>query len=173
MDFSKALTYPFDDPDWAKKLGIGAGLGLVVFVIVGGLGIFSSVFPPVAVCTIFGFIFLVPLIGWSLETTKRVRDNVPNPMASWDDFGALTRKGLTPFLAYLVYQIPLLIALCVIMGIVILPFLGVSFLDTDSDAAGGIFAAITGVAGLGFFCGLCLIIVYGIAASIVYWGGFM
>ena len=31
MDFGKAFTFMFEDPDWLKKLGIGTAVGLVGF----------------------------------------------------------------------------------------------------------------------------------------------
>src|SRR5262245_20400975 len=108
MDFTKALTYAFDDPDWMKKLAVPAGISFVILVFAFG----GAVFPPVILCVFPLLIALIPLVGWQLETMKNVRSNVANPMASWDDFGGLFSKGLTPFLAAIVYQIPPLLVLC-------------------------------------------------------------
>lgn len=150
MDFTKALTYPFDDPDWIKKLGIAALLGLVAFILGWAL---------------IGLVAIIPLVGWSVETIKRVRANEPNPLASWDDFGGMFSAGLTPFLAYLVYQIPTLIVYCISFGVFLLPALG----GKNSDAS----QALGGVAMIAFYCCLCLIILYALAAAVVYWGGMM
>jgi uncharacterized protein DUF4013 len=150
MDISKAFTYPFEDPDWTKKLGIAAGIGFVALVL-----------SPVLI----GLIGLIPLAGWSIETMKRVRRNEPNPMASWDDFGGLFNKGLTPFLAALVYQIPTLLFYCAAAVILFLPALG----GGNDDAT----TALLGTASTGLLCCGCLIVLYAIAASIIEWGGLM
>jgi hypothetical protein len=150
MDFSKALTYPFDDEDWVKKLGIAAAIGLIAFVL-------SAV--------LIGFVAMIPLVGWSIETIKRVRANEPKPLAGWDDFGGMFSKGLTPFLAALVYQIPTLLIYCVAFGVFFLPVLG----GKNSDAS----AALGGVAMIIFYCCICLVLLYALAAGVVYWGGLM
>lgn len=166
MDFTKALTYPFDDPDWAKKLAIPAGISFVILIFAFG----TAFLPPVGLC-LFPLAFaLVPLVGWQLETMKNVRNNVANPMASWDDFGGLAQKGLTPFLAYLVYQIPILIVACLGLGGVALSAMGVSSLENVSD---DVIGALGSFLSLGIICCVCLFILYGIAASIVFWGGVM
>jgi hypothetical protein len=151
MDFAKALTFPFDDEDWLKKLGMG------VLVTVGG--------------ALLSFLLLIPLIimvllfqGWTYEIMKRVKNNDPTPLPGWDDFGGLLKRGLTLVLALIVYQIPTLIFACAILIItVVLPLL-------SGDSAEG-FAALTGVAGLIAACCGCLIAIYSIAASLVYYAG--
>ena len=166
MDFTKALTYPFDDPDWMKKLAIPAGISFVLLI----FGFGAAFFPPVILCVFPLLIAVIPLVGWQLETMKNIRNNAANPMASWDDFGGLTRKGLTPFLAFIVYQIPLLLVICVGAAVVALPVLGVSSLDNVGD---DVTAALGGLMTVAIICCSCLFVLYGIAANIVYWGGFM
>ena len=166
MDFSKALTYPFDDPDWAKKLAIPAGISFVLLI----FGFGGAFFPPVLLCMFPLLIAVIPLVGWQLETMKNVRNNVANPMANWDDFGGLFRKGLTPFLAAIVYQIPPLLILCLAASGITLSVLGVSGLQDVSDDVG---AALGGLFFFIIICGTCLIVMYSIVANIVYWGGFM
>ncbi len=89
MDFVKALTYPFEDQDWLKKIGIAA---LVQFIPIAGV---------------------LALQGWSLEICQRVRRNDSTPLPDWSNFGGLLSKGLIVFLAMLVYQLPTLIFGCV------------------------------------------------------------
>jgi hypothetical protein len=90
MDFMKALTFPFDDEEWLKKLGLGV---LIQFIpIIGGLA----------------------LQGWSFELSKRVKNNDPVPLPDWSEFGGKMGKGFMIFLAGLIYQIPTLIMGCII-----------------------------------------------------------
>lgn len=146
MDFVKALTYPFDDQDWLKKLGITVLVSLVMIIPVLG--------------TIPGAILLQ---GWSIEIIRRVRNNHPTPLAEWDDFGGIFSKGLSPFLAGIVYQIPTLIFACIATFVWVLPAAG----GDNSDAAAGL----AGMASILFTCCSCLIVLYAIAAGVVFYGG--
>jgi ABC-type transporter Mla maintaining outer membrane lipid asymmetry permease subunit MlaE len=84
MDFARAFTYVFDDPDWLKKIGIMA------------------------------LIFLIPIIGqlvllgWMLRITRNVVANDPRPLPEMD-FGADLGTGFQAFIVGLVYAIPILI----------------------------------------------------------------
>ena len=90
MDFMRALTFPFEDEEWLKKLGLGV---LIQFIpIVGSLA----------------------LQGWSFELSKRVKNNDPVPLPDWSDFGGKLGKGFMIFLAMLIYQIPSIIIGCII-----------------------------------------------------------
>jgi len=152
MDISKALTYPFEDPDWTMKLGIAAGISLLAFI-------------AVIILPIVGLVVLIPLAGWSIETMKRVRSNEPNPLADWNDFGGLIKTGLTPFLAGIVYQIPTLLVYCGAVGYIL-----VLVVSGSND---NLSAMLGGAASLIFGCCLCLVLIYSLVASVVYWGGLM
>jgi hypothetical protein len=149
MDFSQALTYPFNDPDGIKKL-------LIVIVI----SIAMILLPVIG--TIPGALLLA---GWSYEITKRVKSGDPTPLPAWDDFGALMNRGLQVGIPLLVYQLPVLIFVCIATGSLMLPLLGMA----DEDTAGLLFGSGMGV----FSCCMCIIFLYGIAASILYWGGYL
>lgn len=86
MEFGKAFTYPFEDPEWLRKLGIAALISLIPIV---------------------GQIFL---IGWMLDLTRRVvtRDATPLPEI---DFGKQLIDGLKGMVVGLVYTIPIYIIL--------------------------------------------------------------
>ncbi|MCC6904804.1 MAG: DUF4013 domain-containing protein [Anaerolineae bacterium] len=150
MDFTKAITYPFDDQDWVQKLGIAAGIFLGGILLSFLLGI-----PAILAGLILG--------GWQFEILKRVKRNDSLPLPAFDDFGGLLSKGFTLALGMIVYQIPTILFACAMSLFFLLPAMS----GGDSDAA----AALTGVAGIAVACCSCLIILYAIAASIVYAGG--
>lgn len=106
MDFTRALTFPFDDDEWLKKLGIAT---LVQFI------------------PLIGQIILQ---GWSYEISRRVRAGDPKPLPAWEDFGEFLRQGAILFVANLVYQIPTVIFGCIAAFAWVLPALG-----ADTDAA--------------------------------------
>jgi hypothetical protein len=81
MDFGKAFSYPFQDPDWAKKILIPAVVLLIPLI--GG--------------------FIV--IGWMLDITRRVIRQDPNPLPELD-FGKNLSDGFKGFVISLVYAIP-------------------------------------------------------------------
>ncbi len=144
MDFGKAFTYVFDDPDWIKKLGIAGAIALASMVL------------SVVVIGIIGFI---PLIGWMLETMRRVINHDPQPLAGWDDFGAYFSKGLQGFVVGLVYALPLIL----INGCAQLIPLVLAGSGSGSDAAN----AAVGAVGIVSICLGCLSFVYGLFMGVV------
>lgn len=100
MDFVKALSFPFDDDEWLKKLGIATLVQLI---------------------PILGQIVLQ---GWSFEISQRVKRGSPEPLPGWDQFGDLLSKGFTVFIANLVYQIPTVIFACLASFSWIFPAMG-------------------------------------------------
>jgi len=102
MDIGSAFTFMFDDEEWVKKLAIGGGIAFLGSVL-------SGVF--------IGVVLFLPLIGYILETIKRVRDGQPG-LPEWNDFGGLFMKGLMVFLIGLVYAIPLLIFVCLFLIVI-------------------------------------------------------
>lgn len=85
MDFGRAFSYPFQDADWLKKLGIAA---LVIAIPLIG--------PIVAA-------------GWGLEIMRRVILDDPTPLPDWSNFGALAVNGLKGVVVQLVYGLPLVL----------------------------------------------------------------
>jgi hypothetical protein len=84
MDFGKAFTYPFQDPDWAKKIIIP---GLVMLIPILGQ---------------------IVVLGWMLEIVRRVIRRDPAPLPELD-FGKNLSDGFKGFLISLVYAIPAII----------------------------------------------------------------
>jgi hypothetical protein len=95
MEFGKAFSFVFEDPDWFKKIAIAALVGLIPVV-----GQFV-------------------LIGWAMETAKRVIRQDPSPLADLD-FGSQLGLGFQSFLVGLVYSIP---AILIYLPMMIIPFL--------------------------------------------------
>ena len=85
MEFGKAFTFAFEDPEWMKKLGI-AGL-LLIIPIVGWLAV----------------------AGWGIELTKRVIARDPQPLPDWSNFGDYLMKGLMVWVIGFVYSLPLIL----------------------------------------------------------------
>jgi hypothetical protein len=90
MEFSRAFSFQFKDPDWIKKIILVALISLI----------------PV-IGQIFAF-------GWGLEIIRRVIRREPEILPEID-FGTYLGKGWKAFLTGLVYSIPLIIFYIFIM----------------------------------------------------------
>jgi hypothetical protein len=95
MEFGKAFSFAFEDPDWLKKLGIGALLMII---------------------PIIGWMVVA---GWGLEITKRVIQHDPQPLPDWSDFGGHLIKGLQVFVIGFVYSLPTILINACQQGITI------------------------------------------------------
>jgi hypothetical protein len=84
MDFGKAFSYPFQDPNWFKKIIIP---GLVMLIPIIGQ---------------------ITILGWALDITRRVIHRDPNPLPDLD-FGKNLSDGFKGFVIGLVYAIPAII----------------------------------------------------------------
>jgi hypothetical protein len=149
MDFTQALMYPFSDPDGIKKLliAIVIGIAMIILPIIG---------------TIPGALLLA---GWSYEITKRVKNSHPTPLPEWDDFGGLFNRGIQVGVPLLVYQLPVIIIMCLAFGSFLLPALGMG----DEDITGLLAGSSMGI----FSCCMCIMMLYSIASGVLYWGGYM
>ena len=108
MEFGLAFTYPFQDQDWLKKIGI-AGL-LMIIPIIGQ----------------------IIVLGWALEIVRRVIRRDPNPLPEWSDFGKYLMDGLMLFVAVFVYSLPLTIISSVSQA---LPFVAMQGSTDDETIA--------------------------------------
>jgi Protein of unknown function (DUF4013) len=89
MNFGRAFSYAFQDPDWIKKVGIAA-----VICIIPVLG-------------------SIIVLGWALEITRRVIRNEPEFLPDWSNFGDYLSKGFQAFVVTLVFLLPgLLLNVC-------------------------------------------------------------
>lgn len=91
LDVGKAFTYIIADPDWISKLGIGALLTLLSFLIL-----------PIPL-----------LVGWSVGVARNVWHGEETPMPEWSDWGELFRDGISIIAAQLVYTLPFWILMCI------------------------------------------------------------
>jgi hypothetical protein len=79
MDFGKALTFMFQDPNWVAKLGIG------LLVTLAGI-----VFSPV----LLGFVAIFILTGYTIDVVRNVLDGKEYPLPEWQDWGGFFVRGL-------------------------------------------------------------------------------
>ncbi len=94
MNVGKAFSYPFQDEHWIGKIGIGAVLSLLAFLLI-----------PIPL-----------LIGWAVGVTRNVMDDLEDPMPAWEDWGKLFSDGLKVLVAQLVYTLPFWILMCIVGG---------------------------------------------------------
>jgi len=139
MDFGKAFTYMFQDPNWIAKLGIGTLLVLVGIVL-----------SPLLI----GFLPLLIVTGYSLVALDNVRLGHEHPLPEWQDWGKFFMLGLKLFVALFIWALP------VIIGFV--PVLAGSVLTDNGNSSG------TGpIAALLIICGSCLMILWGLFIALL------
>lgn len=84
MEFGRAFSYVFKDPDWLKKVAITGLIGLI---------------------PVLGQLYL---FGWGLEMSRRVIKGEPELLPEID-FGGFLGKGFQAWVIALVYSIPVFI----------------------------------------------------------------
>lgn len=138
MNAEKSFSYPFEDKDWASKLGLGALISMI---------------------PILNFAWS----GYSVDIIRNVMSNNPEPLPTWDDIGKKFSEGLILFGAGLIYASPILIALCLPLGIT-----ASSGLFSGNGNTEELRRTITEVGGVLFFGLLCVVLLYGFLLSIIY-----
>lgn len=91
MDFGKAFTFMFEDPDWLKKLGIGTAVGLVGILLSVGL---------------IGLVPLIMLLGYTVDVTRNVLAGRERPLPEWEDWGGFLSLGFKVFAAIFIWSLP-------------------------------------------------------------------
>lgn len=91
MDFGKALTFMFQDPNWVAKLGIG------ILVTLAGI-----VFSPVLI----GFVAVFVLTGYTIDVVRNVLDGKEYPLPDWQDWGGFLTRGLKLFGVMIILALP-------------------------------------------------------------------
>lgn len=137
MDFGKAFTFMFEDPEWLRKLGIGTLVGLV--------GILLA---PVLI----GFIPLLVLFGYALDTLRNVMYGQEHPLPDWEDWGGFLKRGFRLLAAFFVWVLP-----AILVSIPI--FLGSALADQSNsmEAIGAIL----------IICSSCLLILWGLFVTLI------
>ena len=113
MDFAKAFSFIFDDPNWVQK------------IIIGGL---------VSLIPVIGQLIV---LGYMIAVGRNVIRGDEQPLPEWADFGQFLVDGLYAFIISLVYALPIFIVLCVVL----LPALAVGGAfaeDGDPGTIGGL-----------------------------------
>jgi hypothetical protein len=91
MDFGKALTFMFQDPNWVSKIGIG------ILVLLVGI-----VLSPVLI----GLAAIFILTGYSLDVVRNVLDGKEHPLPEWQDWSGFFIRGLKLVGVFLVLALP-------------------------------------------------------------------
>lgn len=90
MDVAKAFTFVTEDERWIGKIGIGAAISLVSFLII-----------PIPL-----------LVGYLVGITRNVKKGMERPLPEWDDFGQLFQDGLSVMVGQIVYTLPFWVIMC-------------------------------------------------------------
>jgi hypothetical protein len=91
MDVAKAFTFVTEDERWMGKIGIGAAISFVSFLII-----------PIPL-----------LVGYLVGITRNVKKGVERPLPEWDDFGQLFKDGLSVMVGQIVYTLPFWVIVCI------------------------------------------------------------
>ena len=139
MDFGKAFTYMFQDPNWIAKLGIGTLLVLVGIVL-----------SPLLI----GFLPLLIVTGYSLVALNNVQLGHEHPLPEWQDWGKFFMLGLKVCVAFFIWALPMFIGF--------VPVLAGSVLSDNGNASGA-----GAIAALLVTCGSCLMFLWGLFIALL------
>jgi len=138
MDIGKSFSFPFEDRQWITKLGLGAVITMV---------------------PILNFAWS----GYMVELIRNVMNGAQEPLPNWDDIGKKFMDGLILTVAGFIYSLPMLVVICLPMGIMVVPAV-----ISGSQDMQGIAEAIAGAGSVLFLCLLCVFIIYALVLSIIY-----
>jgi len=133
VDFGRSFRFVVDDPDWVKKVLIGAAFTLASSFIIGA--------------------FFVA--GYWVRLVKNVAAGQPRPLPEWDDLGGIFGDGLKIVGVYVVHVLAIMIVLGGLGCIGGLVVFGVGGLGRSSEQLSH---ALGALGGLGF-AGLYLLFV--------------
>lgn len=134
MDVTKAFTFATEDERWIGKLGLGALISLLGFLIVP----------------------IVLLVGYLVGIARNVMNLEDRPLPEWDDFGTLFRDGLAIIVAQLVYTLPFWVLACIVF-VATIGFGGLAEAEVSEEAVmAGIFATYGLVGCLGLLFAIAL-----------------
>lgn len=125
MNFSKAFTYVFEDPDWIKKIII---MGLIILIPVLGQ---------------------IVLVGWMVDIIRKMIRQEPVTLPSLA-FGDQLGDGFKMVVISLVYAAPIIV-LSIIQGIISAVAGGMSSDGSMAEAGGALIAIVSLCFGLIYF----------------------
>jgi hypothetical protein len=91
LNIAQAITYVFDDREWATKLGICAVIALVSFLLT-----------PV----LLGLVGWAILLGYQVSLVRNMRAGVTHPLPTWDNFDGYLSAGGSATIAFVIYNLP-------------------------------------------------------------------
>lgn len=138
MDIEKSFAFPFEDQEWPSKLGLGAAISMV---------------------PILNFAWS----GYMVGVIRNVMNNTGEPLPTWEDLGKKFMEGLILFAASLIYALPVVILLFAPLGLS--AFSGVLAADGTVEDLARTIGAASGVLFAGY---LCILLLYGLAFSLLY-----
>lgn len=95
MDIGRAFTFFLDDPEWIKKVLLGALISLIPLV--------------------GGFI----LLGWGLAVARNVYHGSDNPLPDWSDLGGYLVRGLIAWVGAFLWALPVVVLfVCAVVAII-------------------------------------------------------
>jgi hypothetical protein len=115
LNIAQALTYVFDDREWATKLGISAVIALVSFLLT-----------PV----LLGLVGWAILLGYQVALVRNIRAGMTHPLPTWENIDGYLSAGGNAMIAFVIYNLP-----NIIIGIVLGFGFGVS---GDAPFTGGV-----------------------------------
>lgn len=141
MDFGKAFTFMFDDPDWVRKLGIGVVVGLA-----------ATLLSPILI----GIVPAIIILGYCLDVLRNVYAGSASPLPEWEDWGGFLARGFKLLVAFFVWLLPLFV-------ISIPIFIGAA-LASEQGAGSGAGAAF---GALFIICASCLLVLWGLFVLLI------
>jgi len=127
MEVGKALSFVFEDEEWAAKFLLGAVIMLV---------------------PIFGWLVFM---GYVIALIRNVVADDPRPLPAWVDIGDYFMDGLMYWVATLVYAIPIFLLICPLVVIWIPPILA-----QENQDLTGILSGVSGLLTVGLGCLMAL-----------------
>lgn len=139
MDFGKAFTFMFEDPDWVRKLGIGTVIGAVAILL-----------SPVLI----GLVPAIMILGYCLDVLRNVADGREYPLPEWEDWSGFLVRGFKLVVALFVWSLPIIL-------ISIPLIIGAALTGDQSSGANAAFGT------LFIICSSCLMVLWGLFVLLI------
>jgi len=124
LDFGRAFSFFFEDPEWVKKAIIGGLLYLGGFLTLILLGA--------------GLLLFAIAAGFMMRLLQRSWVGEARPLPAWEDYGGLLRDGIKAIGLSLAYMVGVYIVPGIMIAVLALA--GGAMSHSGSEAAGGLMA---------------------------------